>query len=70
VADYPLNVDGGQTLTGQQFRVNSAGDIVAHPRTGKLYLVFPMTVPVGTTPRTRSLRLEGELTGGPTPRHG
>jgi len=38
--DYPLNVDGRQTLTGQQFRVNSAGNIDADPRTGKLYLVF------------------------------
>jgi hypothetical protein len=40
VSDYPLNVDGRQTLTGQQFRVNSAGNIDADPRTGKLYLVF------------------------------
>jgi len=38
--DYPINVDGRQTLTGQQFRVNSAGNIDADPRTGKLYLVF------------------------------
>lgn len=38
--DYPENVDGRQTLTGVQFRVNSAGNIVAHPRTGRLYLVF------------------------------
>ena len=38
--DYPFNVSGRQTLTGQQFRVNSAGNIVADPRTGQLYLVF------------------------------
>jgi hypothetical protein len=38
--DYPVNVDGRQTLTGQQFRVNSAGNIDADPNTGKLYLVF------------------------------
>jgi photosystem II stability/assembly factor-like uncharacterized protein len=38
--DYPLNVDGRQTLTGYQVRVNAAGNIVAHPRTGKLFLVF------------------------------
>jgi hypothetical protein len=38
--DYPLNVDDRQTLTGQQFRVNSAGNIDADPKTGKLYLVF------------------------------
>ena len=41
--DYPINVNGRQTLTGYQVRVNSAGNIVASPRageTGKLYLVF------------------------------
>jgi hypothetical protein len=41
--DYPINVDGRQTLTGYQVRVNSAGNIVASPRAsenGKLYLVF------------------------------
>jgi len=39
-ADYPINVSGGQTLTGYQVRVNSAGNIVASPTDGKLYLVF------------------------------
>jgi hypothetical protein len=39
-SDYPLNVNGRQTLTGYQIRVNSAGNIVAHPRTGQLFLVF------------------------------
>src|ERR1700716_528711 len=38
--DYPLNIDGRQTLTGYQIRVHSAGNIVAHPRTGQLFLVF------------------------------
>jgi hypothetical protein len=38
--DYPVNVDGRQTLTGYQIRVSSAGNIVAHPRTGQLFLVF------------------------------
>ena len=38
--DYPFNVDGRQTLTGLQVRVNSAGNVVADPRTGTLYLVF------------------------------
>jgi photosystem II stability/assembly factor-like uncharacterized protein len=38
--DYPVNVDDRQTLTGYQVRVNAAGNIVAHPRTGKLFLVF------------------------------
>jgi hypothetical protein len=37
--DYPVNVDGRQTLTGYQVRVNSAGNIVAGPN-GKLHLVF------------------------------
>ena len=39
-ADYPINVNGRQTLTGYQLRVNSAGNIVASPTDGKLYLVF------------------------------
>ncbi len=42
-ADYPLNVDGRQTLTGYQVRVWSVGNIVASPRAsenGRLYLVF------------------------------
>jgi len=39
-ADYPINVSGRQTLTGYQVRVNSAGNIVASPTDGKLYLVF------------------------------
>ena len=38
--DYPLNRDGRQTLSGYQIRVHSAGNIVAHPRTGQLFLVF------------------------------
>jgi hypothetical protein len=42
-ADYPINVNGRQTLTGYQARVNSAGNIAASPRlseNGRLYLVF------------------------------
>jgi hypothetical protein len=39
-ADYPTNVSGRQTLTGYQVRVNSAGNIVAGPTAGTLYLVF------------------------------
>ncbi len=38
--DYPINVSGRQTLTGYQVRVNSAGNIVASPTNGNLYLVF------------------------------
>jgi hypothetical protein len=38
--DYPRNVNGRQTLTGYQLRVNAAGNIVASPKDGKLYLVF------------------------------
>jgi len=39
-ADYPINVNGRQTLMGYQLRVNSAGNIVASPTDGTLYLVF------------------------------
>ena len=39
-ADYPINVSGRQSLTGYQLRVNSAGNIVADPTDGTLYLVF------------------------------
>ena len=39
-ADYPLNVNDRQTLSGYQLRVDSAGNIVASPTDGKLYLVF------------------------------
>lgn len=38
--DYPINVSGRQTLTGMQARVNSAGNIVANPKTGQLAIVF------------------------------
>jgi hypothetical protein len=38
--DYPVNVDGRQTLTGYQVRVNSVGNIVASPTDGTLYLAF------------------------------
>lgn len=38
--DYPINVNDRQTLTGYQVRVNSAGNIVASPTDGKLYVVF------------------------------
>jgi hypothetical protein len=39
--DYPINVDGRQTLTGYQVRVWGAGNIVASPKDEhKLYLVF------------------------------
>ena len=38
--DYPINVNGRQTLSGYQLRVNPAGNLVASPRTGNLFLVF------------------------------
>jgi Neuraminidase (sialidase) len=38
--DYPINVDGRQTLTGYQVRVWGAGKIVASLIDGKLYLVY------------------------------
>jgi len=47
-----INADGRQTLTNYQVRVNSAGNIVASPVDGKLYLVFADNRPARTT-RTR-----------------
>jgi hypothetical protein len=38
--DFPLNVDGTSTLTGYQVRVWGAGNIVASPIDGTLYLAF------------------------------
>jgi hypothetical protein len=39
--DYPINVNGRQTLSGYQLRVNSAGNIDASPlAAGTLYLTF------------------------------
>jgi hypothetical protein len=38
--DYPVNVDGRQTLTGYQVRVWGLGNIAASPIDGKLYIVF------------------------------
>ena len=44
--DYPINVNGRQTLTNSQFRVNSAGNLAADPSSGpslsttKLYIAF------------------------------
>jgi len=38
--DYPLNVDGRQTLTGLQVRVWGAGTLAVNPTTGRLYLSF------------------------------
>ncbi len=39
VNDYPINVDGRQTLSNSQFRLNSAGAL-AVTKTGRLYYVF------------------------------
>ena len=42
--DYPLNVDGSTTLTGHQFRVNSAGNIAVDnsggPNDGRIYIIY------------------------------
>ncbi len=44
--DYPINVNGRQTLTNSQFRVNSAGNLAVDPSSGpspsstKLYVSF------------------------------
>lgn len=37
---YPSNADGRDTLTGCQFRVNSAGTLAVDPASGALYLVW------------------------------
>jgi hypothetical protein len=36
--DYPLNVDGRQTLTGLHVRVWGAGTLAVDPSSGRLYL--------------------------------
>ena len=51
--DYPINVDGRQTLTGYQVRVNSAGNIVASPTTERCTSRSPTTGTASTTWRTR-----------------
>jgi BNR/Asp-box repeat len=38
--DFPLNVDGRQTLSHYQVRVWGAGALATDPRNGRLYLVF------------------------------
>ena len=38
--DYPVNVQGRATLTGQQFRVPETGNVAVDPNTGQLYFVF------------------------------
>jgi hypothetical protein len=38
--DYPINVSFRTTLTGHQFRVNSAGNIAVDPSSGNIYIVF------------------------------
>lgn len=38
--DYPLNVDGRQTLTGLQVRVWGAGTLAIDPTSGRLYLSY------------------------------
>ncbi len=44
-SDYPINVDGRQTLSNSQFRVNSAGNLAVDPSSGpgastRLYISF------------------------------
>jgi hypothetical protein len=38
--DYPLNVDGRQTLSGLQVRVWGAGTLAVDPRSGRLYISY------------------------------
>ncbi len=46
VADYPININGRQTLSNSQFRVNSAGDLAVDQSSGpsssstRLYIAF------------------------------
>ncbi len=46
IDDYPINVDGRQTLSNSQFRVNSAGNLAVDPHSGPdgsstvLYIAF------------------------------
>ena len=40
VNDYPINVNGRQTLSNSQFRVNSAGNLAIHSASGALHIVW------------------------------
>jgi hypothetical protein len=40
VDDYPINVNGRQTLSNSQFRVNSAGNLAIDPASGALHIVW------------------------------
>ena len=39
-SDYPVNVQGRQTLSNSQFRVNSAGNLAIDPASGALYVTW------------------------------
>jgi hypothetical protein len=39
-SDYPINVQGRQTLSNSQFRVNSGGNLALDPASGTLYVVW------------------------------
>jgi hypothetical protein len=39
-SDYPVNVQGRQTLSNSQFRVNSAGNLAVDPSSGALYVTW------------------------------
>src|SRR5215467_2406635 len=40
VSDYPINVNGRQTLSNSQFRVNSAGNLSINNNSGELFIVW------------------------------
>jgi len=40
VSDYPINVNGRQTLSNSQFRVNSAGNLSIDPARGTLFVAW------------------------------
>ena len=39
-SDYPINVQGRQTLSNSQFRVNSAGSLAIDPTSGSLFVTW------------------------------
>jgi hypothetical protein len=57
ISDYPINVDGRQTLTGCQFRTNSAGALAvsrASANAGQLYYVYTENETPGTAGPTQT----------------
>jgi hypothetical protein len=64
-SDYPINVQGRQTLSNSQFRVNSAGNLALDPASGALYLVWSDNR-LGTASSTNTSILFSTSTNGGT----